>query len=82
MDKKSIIGIVLIFLIVLGFSYFNRPSDEEVARAQRQRDSIAAVQATQEAEQLAIAQQRANDSLAASTETPGATDSLFLLAIP
>ena len=55
MDKKSIIGIVLIFLIVLGFSYFNRPSDEEVARAQRQRDSIAAVQATQEAEQLAIA---------------------------
>ena len=51
MDKKSIIGIVLIFLIVLGFSYFNRPSDEEVARAQRQRDSIAAVQATQEAEQ-------------------------------
>ena len=78
MDKKSIIGIVLIFLIVLGFSYFNRPSDEEVARAQRQRDSVAAVQATQEAEQLAIAQQKANDSLAASAESPHATDSIFL----
>lgn len=71
MDKKTIIGLLLIFAIVMGFSYFNRPSDEEVARYQAQRDSIARIEAAQEAERLAAeraqaalrdtAQQKAGD---------------------
>lgn len=65
MDKKTIIGLVLIFAIVMGFSYFNRPSEEEVARYQAQRDSIARVEAAAEAERLAAERQRAatQDSL-------------------
>ena len=53
MDKRTIIGLVLIFAIVMGFSYFNRPSSEEVARYQAQRDSVARIEAAQEAERIA-----------------------------
>ena len=47
MDKNQIIGISLIALIVVGFSILNRPSDEEIARQQAVRDSIAAVESIQ-----------------------------------
>lgn len=50
MDKRSIIGLVLIFLIVVGFSYLNRPSEEERARIRAQRDSIAMAEAQREAD--------------------------------
>ncbi|MGI6232578.1 MAG: membrane protein insertase YidC [Prevotella sp.] len=43
MDKNSIIGFVLIALVLIGFSYVTRPSDEEI-RAQQVSDSIAQVQ--------------------------------------
>lgn len=43
MDKNTIIGFVLIILVVIGFSYYGRPSEEEI-RARRQQDSIAVVQ--------------------------------------
>ena len=59
MDKKTILGLVLIFLIVIGFSYFSRPSEEEVARLEAQRDSIARVQAQEEAQRLADAKAHA-----------------------
>ncbi len=41
MDKKSIIGIVLIFLILVVFSIINQPSKEEIEAARHRRDSIA-----------------------------------------
>ena len=44
MDKKSIIGIVLIFAILVVFSVINRPSKEEIAEAKRVSDSIAQVE--------------------------------------
>ncbi len=44
MDKNSAIGLSLILVIFLGFSYFQRPSEEEIAAAERQKDSIAAVE--------------------------------------
>ena len=53
MDKKSILGLVLIFAIVIAFSYFNRPAEAELAAAQRQRDSLAAVEASRKAEEEA-----------------------------
>lgn len=48
MDKNTIIGLVLIFAVIFGFNYFNRPSEEELAVMQHQRDSIAQVEALHE----------------------------------
>ena len=45
MDKRSIIGIILIFAILVVFSLINQPSKEEVEAAKRKRDSIAQVEA-------------------------------------
>lgn len=50
MDKRSITGLVLIFLILIGFSYLNKPSQEQVEAAKRRSDSLALVQAEQEKE--------------------------------
>ncbi|OYT15870.1 MAG: membrane protein insertase YidC [Bacteroidetes bacterium 4572_77] len=44
MDKNSIIGLLLIFGIFAGFTYFNAPSEEELIAKQRKADSIAQVQ--------------------------------------
>ena len=41
MDKNTIAGLVIIFLILIGFSYLTRPSKEQVAEMQRKQDSIA-----------------------------------------
>lgn len=43
MDKNTITGLVLIFLILIGFSYFTRPNEEQLKEI-RQRDSIARVE--------------------------------------
>ena len=48
MDKKSIIGIVLIFAILVVFSIINQPSKEEIEAAKIRRDSIAKVEAERE----------------------------------
>ena len=42
MDKNTIIGFVLIAVVLIGFSWFNQPSAEQI-EAQRKEDSIAAV---------------------------------------
>ncbi len=44
MDKNTITGLVIIFLILIGFSYFTRPSEEQMKAIQRQQDSIAQVE--------------------------------------
>lgn len=44
MDKKSILGILLIFGILVLFSVINQPSKEEVEKAKQVRDSIAQVE--------------------------------------
>ena len=63
MDKNTVIGLILIAGILIGFSLFNRPSEEELARRQHVQDSIELVN-RQKAE--ALAQQTAlNDSLRA-----------------
>ena len=41
MDKRSIFGLVLIFLIVIGFSYLMRPSEGELAAMRAKQDSVA-----------------------------------------
>ena len=42
MDKNTILGFVLIAAVLIGFSWYNQPSSEELA-AQAKQDSIEAV---------------------------------------
>jgi YidC/Oxa1 family membrane protein insertase len=45
MDKNTITGLALIFVILITFSYLNQPSQSEIAAAKRQSDSIVQVEA-------------------------------------
>ena len=47
MDKNTWIGFALIAAIIVGFSFLNRPSQEELAERKRVQDSIALVQAAE-----------------------------------
>ena len=51
MDKNTLVGFTLIGAVLIGFSIYNRPSQEEMERAQRYQDSIQAI-ALQEAAKL------------------------------
>lgn len=51
MDKNTVIGLLLITAIIIGFTIYNRPSQEQIAEQQRMRDSIALAQ-TQRVETL------------------------------
>lgn len=50
MDKNSVIGLVLIGLLLVAYSIYQRPSDEQIAEQRRIQDSITAVQAQIEAD--------------------------------
>ena len=70
MDKKSIIGLVLIFAIFVGYMFWVAPSKEEMAERQRVYDSM--VLANMEAQRIedSIAAEMARiDSLAAAGDT-------------
>ena len=45
MDKKSLIGLLLMGVLLIGYSIFTRPSKELLERQQRVRDSIVMVEA-------------------------------------
>ncbi|MGI6073216.1 MAG: membrane protein insertase YidC [Fermentimonas sp.] len=45
MDKNTATGLILITLIIIAFSIYNRPSQEQIAQQRRLRDSIAQVEA-------------------------------------
>ncbi len=59
MDKKSIIGIILIFGILVVFSVMNQPSKEEIEFAKHRKDSIALVNAQKAIEQEKLQKQQA-----------------------
>ena len=44
MDKNTITGLVLIGILLVGFSFLSRPSQEQLEAQQRYYDSIAQVQ--------------------------------------
>ena len=48
MDKRTIIGYVLIGIVLIGYFMLNQPSQEDLARQQRYNDSIAFVQQNRE----------------------------------
>lgn len=64
MDKNTITGLVLIFLILIGFSYFTRPNEEQLKEI-RQRDSIARV----ETQKMALAAQEEKKAFQLSQDT-------------
>ena len=51
MDKNTLVGFVLIGAVIVGFSIYNRPSQEEMARAQHYQGSVRAELQKQELEQ-------------------------------
>ncbi|MDR1098427.1 MAG: membrane protein insertase YidC [Tannerella sp.] len=55
MDKNTVIGFVLIGLVLIGFSWLNRPSKEQTEARQRYQDSIASVM--KEAREQAVLEQ-------------------------
>ncbi|MFW5758092.1 MAG: membrane protein insertase YidC, partial [Bacteroidota bacterium] len=58
MNRDNIIGLILIFVILIGFSIWNAPSEEEKERMQRAQDSIRALR---EAEQELIREKQAQE---------------------
>ena len=44
MDKNTLIGFILIGLVIVGFSWYNTPNQEEMERAQHYNDSLQIVQ--------------------------------------
>ncbi len=74
MDKSSWIGILLIMALLFGWSYFTRPSAEEMQRYREKQDSIARVERqrqldleiekAQASEQAQFASPEENDSVA------------------
>ncbi|WP_423128176.1 membrane protein insertase YidC [Gaoshiqia sp. Z1-71] len=74
MDKNTIVGIVLIFAILIGFSYLNKPSQEEIEAARRRQDSISQVESLrkQQAEsQLQVMDEQQAETTAADTAVAG-----------
>ena len=77
MDKKTWIGFLLIAVIIVGFSLFNRPSKEQLAERQRVKDSIELANA------LAYEAQRLSDSIQATLpETITTAPESGLIAAP
>lgn len=56
MDRNSIIGFILIGILIVAYTFYNKPTQEQLDRIQEQRDSIARV------ERLAKQQETTNDN--------------------
>ena len=83
MDRNTTIGLVLIFAVLVLFSYLNKPSKEEMERAKQKRDSIELVQQQmekeaeeQQAAELKTANNSANEAVS-SEEKDGELKSLY-----
>ncbi len=65
MDKNTIIGIILIAVILIGFSWWNQPSEEEVKAQQEQlaKEKAAKAQAEKTAQFKAKQQQRTREKV-------------------
>ena len=81
MDKNSVIGLVLIGVILVTFSIFNAPSEEELAEIKRKKDSIEQVDHSQDSVRYAMEKKadamlnEAADSAVIETIEPAVKDS-------
>jgi YidC/Oxa1 family membrane protein insertase len=56
MDRNTIIGLVMIFAIFIGFTIYNQPSKEELEKIQQRRDSLALVQMKRDSARIVMDQ--------------------------
>lgn len=63
MDRNSIIGFILIGVLIVVYTVINQPTEQELARIQRQRDSIAQLEQERASSTQQIAQQNTVDSI-------------------
>lgn len=75
MDKNSIIGLVLIGLIIIGYSIYTQPGQEEILAQRAYRDSIARVDAMKR-ESAATAAAAAMEKVTPVADTGSVSDSL------
>ncbi|MGC8865629.1 MAG: membrane protein insertase YidC [Bacteroidales bacterium] len=85
MDRNSIVGLVLIFAIFLGWSIWMTPSKEEMARQQRIQDSLRELQYKRDSIAKALAARQAAEKLALPADStvlsnPQSKDSLIRVA--
>ena len=74
MNKNTLTGLLLMAALLIGFSWYNQPSKEEVEAYRKQQDSIAAAQALAEQQQREAEEARLQ---AAEAAAKGDTTSLF-----
>ena len=58
MDKKTLLGILLIFAVSIGYFYFTAPSKDEILKQRKQQDSIISVQIKAKNDSLLLAAQK------------------------
>ena len=78
MDKNTVTGFILMALVLILFSWYSRPSKEQL-QAQRERDSIAALQRA-EAEKAEAEAALAAEAASANVALPDSTSLLFAAA--
>jgi len=66
MDKNTVIGLILIAAVVIGFSIYTRPNAEQIAQQKRLRDSLAQIEASR------IRQQTSQPDVIGDSVAPGA----------
>ena len=89
MDRKSIIGLILIFLVFMGYMWWTAPSEEELAAQRAMRDSIMRVEqlridSLEKAQAMSVAQtetienqlKSSNDSVRNATLPPHCPNTL------
>lgn len=76
MDKNTWIGFGLIAAIIIGFSFINRPSKEELAERQRMQDSIAAIRAMEQEAILLSEKIAAEQARTQNVTTPESAEAL------
>jgi YidC/Oxa1 family membrane protein insertase len=74
MDKNTITGLLLIFLIFVGYTYFTMPSEEELAERRRVQDSLFQVKRYQDSLRAIRITQQAEDELERISDQPQSAD--------
>ena len=78
MNKNTLTGLLLMAALLIGFSWYNQPSKEEVEAYQRQQDSIATAAAAAQKQMLEAEEARRE---AAEAAAKGDTTALFYAAL-
>lgn len=80
MDRNSLIGLTLIFLILIGFAYINQPSQAEIEAAKQRQDSIALVRRQNDSIALLAQMQQVKEQQIAAEDTQAVANSFGVFA--